>query len=76
METITDLSYDYILIATVDRAAANLAINRLLDLGIGREKILTIAIPENKEYLIKSFFDADALHLVEEKEEKGINSHA
>ncbi len=76
VETITDLSYDYILIATVDRAAANLAINRLLDLGIGREKILTIAIPENKEYLIKSFFDADALHLVEEKEEKGINSHA
>ncbi|MCI8887570.1 MAG: glycosyltransferase family 2 protein [Hungatella sp.] len=76
VETISKLSYDYILIATMDGILANLIIKRLLDLGVSRKKILTVTISENKEQLIKWFLDVDALKLAEAKRKRGMNSHA
>ncbi len=61
VESVTSLSYDYILIATVDGGVARSVMSRLQDLGASKEKILTVTIPENKEDLLSRFLDIEAI---------------
>lgn len=61
VESITQISYDYVLIATVDLTVAKKIQRRLLDLGVSESKILMVTVPENKERLLESFLDIDAL---------------
>ena len=76
VESITSLSFDYALVATVDGTVAKSITRRLLDLGISNEKILTITIPKDKERLIKCFLDVDTIRAEEAKRRKGNTSHA
>lgn len=76
VQSITGLSYDYILIATVDSIVAETVIKRLLDLGVSRNKILTVVVPDDRCSLIKRFLDVDALKVAEENRKRGIISHA
>lgn len=64
VESVIDLSYDYILIAKVDEHDTDDAVNRLIALGVDLKKILTIKVPDNKGQLIKQFLDVDALKTV------------
>lgn len=74
VESITGLTFDYILLATVDNLAAEKIQRRLMDLGISRSKMLTVTIP--KEEIINRFLDVDAIEAEEEKRKRGITSHA
>lgn len=76
VESITSLSFDYALVATVDGTVAKSITRRLLDLGISNKKILTITIPKDKERLIKCFLDVDTIRAEEAKRRKGNTSHA
>lgn len=56
VERISELEFDYILIATVDCRNAERIKNRLLDYGISGEKILTVNCEKNlRKDLIKKF---------------------
>ena len=61
VESISDLKYDYVLIATVDSIVAGKIKERLTGLGVRGEKILTVAVPEDREDLLKRFLDVDAI---------------
>ena len=61
VESISDLSYDYILIATVDSLVAGKIKDRLTGLGADGAKILTVAVPEDREDLLNRFLDVDAI---------------
>ncbi len=76
VQSITSLTYDFILIATVDSLVAERVEKELRDLGVSSDKILTIAVPENKEQLIKRFLDVNAIVEVEAKRKLGGTSHA
>ncbi len=76
VQSITSVSYDYILIATVDSTIAENIIRRLLDFGVIREKILTITVPDDKEDLLKHFLDVSSIRLEEAKRKREVTSHA
>lgn len=76
VESITGLSYDYVLIATVDSSVAASVSRRLLDLGVSREKILEVTVPDDKEQLIGRFLDMDAIRAEEMKRKREVLSHA
>ena len=76
IESITALSYQFILIATVDQLVAERAEKRLKDLGVSGNKILTITVPDDKERLLNRFLDVDAIKAEEVKRKLGISSHA
>lgn len=79
VESITSIDYDYVLIATVDPIVAESVRNRLLDLSVSGEKILTISVPDNREYLVKRFLDVDAVKAEEgriAKRGREVLSHA
>lgn len=76
VESVVGLIYDYILIATVDSDVAERIEKRLTDLGVSRDKMLTVTVPENKEQLIKRFLDVDALLEAEAKRKREVTSHA
>ena len=61
VEKIAQISYDYVLIATVDTLLAEKAKNRLLDLGVSERKILTAPAFENREELIGRFLNIEAI---------------
>lgn len=76
VESITGIAYDYILVATVNDTVADKMITRLQDLGVSRNRILTISVPEDREALINRFLDVDSLRKAEEERRKGTISHA
>lgn len=76
VESISSLSFDYILIATVDGVVAERVISRLADFGVSREKMLTITVNQDKEELLARFLDVDAIKAEEEKKKRGVLSHA
>lgn len=76
VECISSITFDYILIATVDSAVATRARKRLLDFGISNSKILEVNIPETREQLLESFLDLDSIRKEEKKRERGVVSHA
>lgn len=75
VESVASLSYDYILVATVDGGVAESIVGRLRDLGVSKEKILTVTIPENKEDILSRFLDIRAIR-EEEQRKGGVVSHA
>jgi glycosyltransferase involved in cell wall biosynthesis len=76
VENITALTYDFILIATVDGTVAEKIKKRLMDLGVSVDKMLTVSVPDNKEQLIKRFLDVDALLKAEAQRKREVTSHA
>lgn len=76
VEKISSLTYDYVLIATVDGAVAKSVVRRLENFGVGREKMLTITVPNNKNNLLSRFLDVDIIKTEEEKKRRGELSHA
>lgn len=76
VESITRLTYDYVLIATVDSNVAGRVRKRLLDLGVSSERILRVTVPDNKEKLIDRFLDIDAIQSEEVKRKSEVLSHA
>lgn len=76
VESITVLSYDYILIATVDSLVAEKVERRLMDLGVSPKKILKTVVPIDKEQLLNRFLDVDAIKAEEVMRKRGIISHA
>jgi len=76
VESIAGIAYDYILVATVNDTVANTVITRLQDLGVSRNRILTISVPEDREALINRFLDVDSLQKAEEERRRGTISHA
>ena len=76
VESISSLSYDYVLIATVDSQIAKKVKNRLSDLGVSREKMLTIVVDQKKDRLLARFLDVDAIKADEEKKKREVLSHA
>lgn len=76
VESLTSLSYDYILIATADRLVAEEVEKRLLDLGVSKEKVLKVTVPEDKVQLIDCFLDVDAIRSEEAKRKREVLSHA
>lgn len=61
VESISDLKYDYVLIATVDSIVAGKIKERLTGLKVDSEKILSVEVPEDKEGLLERFLDVDAI---------------
>ena len=76
VESVTSLTYDYILIATVDETVAERIITKLLDLGVSREKILTVTVPSDRDALLARFLDVDALKAEEERNKREVITHA
>lgn len=76
VEAVSALSYDYILIATVDRLVADRAERRLMDLGVSQKRILKTVVPTEKERLLNRFLDVDAIRAEEVDRKRGITSHA
>ncbi len=76
VESITSLPYDYVLIATVDGMVAETVEKRLLDLGVSKEKILTVTVPEVKVQLVDRFLDVDVIKAEEAKRKREVLSHA
>lgn len=76
VQSITNLSYEYVLIATVDNLIAEKMKCRLMDLAVSREKILTIGIPDDKETLVEEFLNTNT-NKSEEGKRKGVTyTHA
>jgi len=76
VENITDLEFDYILVATVDGMVAEKIKDRLADYGINREKMLTITVKKDNDELLAHFLDVEQIRQEEEKKGRGILSHA
>ena len=76
VESIVSVSYDFILIATVDGLVAESVKKRLLDFGVSKEKILTVTVTDDKEQLIDRFLDIDAIKAEEAKRKCEVLSHA
>lgn len=76
VESVSSLSYDYVLIASVDGLVAEKVERRLMDLGVSRKKILKTVAPKDKEELLTRFLDVDAIKAEEAKRKRGITSHA
>lgn len=76
VDSITGLSFDYVLVATVDSILSKKIIKRLTDYGVEKEKILTITVPDEKEALLGYFLDVDKIKEEENKTKQGVQSHA
>lgn len=76
VEAITSRSFDYVLVASVDGLVADKAKRRLMDLGVGSNKILGITVPEDKEAILNRFLDVEAIKAEEAKRKRGTISHA
>lgn len=76
VESISSLSYDYVLIATVDSVVAEKVMSRLADFGVSREKMLTIRVDKKKNELLARFLDVDAIKAEEDKKTREVSSHA
>lgn len=76
VERITALEYDYVLIAAVDTAYGATMKKRLLDLGVGSERVLTVTPPEDRKRLLSRFLDVDAIRAEETKRKREVLSHA
>lgn len=76
VESVSSLSFDYILIATVDELVAKKTERRLMDLGVSKDKLLAITVPDDKELILNRFLDVNAIKAEEDKRNRGINSHA
>lgn len=80
VEAITKLSYDYVLIASVDADVAEKITDCLFNYGVSCEKILRVTVPEKSNDrldLIHKFLDIKALRMEEEKRKKcEVLSHA
>lgn len=61
VECIANIDFDYILTATVDPVLTAFIISRLENLGVERNRILTVTVPEEREELLEQFLDTDAL---------------
>lgn len=65
LEDIASFAYDYVLIATVDKSAANRMLRILMDMGISQKSILTIAVPDTsgeKADLIRRFLSCGGVY--------------
>lgn len=76
VEGINGLEYDYILIATVDSLLAEKVASRLEGLGVSREKILSMTVPGDREILLSKLLDVELIKREEDKNIKGVLSHA
>lgn len=76
VQKITSISYDYVLVATVDSNIADRVVQRLADYGVSKSKILTVGTPKDREKLIGHFLDVDAIKNEEDKMFMEVNSHA
>lgn len=79
VESISSLVYDYVLIATVDGVVAERVKSRLADFGVSRGKMLTIRVDtleSDKDILLNRFLDVDSIRAEEEKNKRGVTSHA
>lgn len=76
VESVSSLTFDFILIATVDSLVAEKVERRLMDLGVSQRKILKTVVPNEKEKLLTCFLDVNAIKGEEGKRKRGIASHA
>ena len=76
MGSIASLTYDYILVATVDPIVAQNIRKKLLGFGVSKERILTVTVPEDREQLINRFLDVEAIRAAESKRKREVLSHA
>ena len=76
MESVTSLSFDYVLVASVDGLVADKAKRKLMDLGVESNKILGITVPEDKEAILNRFLDVETIKAEEAKRKRGTISHA
>ena len=76
VESVTSVSFDYILTATVDSVTAASITQRLNNLGIDKGKILTVTVPSERRELLEQFLDIDALTIEEQKRKRDVKSHA
>ena len=76
VRSITSLTYDYILIAANDPVFILNIRRKLLNFGVSEEKILTIAVPKDREQLINRFLDVEAIETEESKRKYEVLSHA
>ena len=76
VEAVTKTNFDYVLVASVDPAVTGKSVKRLLDLGISKDRILTVAVPEEKGHLIERFLDVDTIKKMEAKKKCEVLSHA
>lgn len=76
IRSIVSLTYDYILIATVEPVVAGKTRNRLLELGVSKERILTVTVPEDREGLMNRFLDVGTIRAEESERKHEVLSHA
>lgn len=76
VRSIASLLYDFILIATVDPIVEEQIKKKLLDMGVGKEKILTVTVPKDRERLVKRFLDVKSIIAKESKRKREEISHA
>ena len=76
VESITKITFDYVLIASVDPVTVESIIYRLLDLGVERRKILTVQVLDERKGLLEQFLNIDALTEEEQKRKNRVYSHA
>ena len=76
VESIANVSYDYVLIATVDPSVALNIEKRLLKSGVSEDKILTISVPDDKEALLTRFLDVNEIKAREARKKREVLSHA
>ena len=76
VETITKLSFEYVLIATVDSRISSVIKKRLLDYGISEDKILTVTAEGDREQLLDRFLDFEKLNIIKENKNGEAMSHA
>lgn len=76
VKSIVSLTYDYILVATVDFVMAEKIGKKLLDLGVSKERILTVTVPEDREQLVNRFLDVESIRAEELKQKGKVLSHA
>ena len=62
--------------SAVDKAISESVTKRLFNLGVAKENILTVAVPDDRKSFIKRFLDISALKTVEANKKKGILSRA
>ena len=76
VEEVNNKNFDYILIAKLDDREVNAITQRLRDLNVPSEKILSVRVPEKKEVLLQHFLDVEAIEADEQDKRKDAYSHA
>ncbi len=75
VQSVSSLSFDYILIAAIDELVAMKVEKRLINLGVSQKKILKPNVLEEREELLNRFLDVDAIKAEEAKRKRGISFH-